>query len=176
MPAENALSLTGPAKGGFHALARATRASVARITVTHDGTRAFPMLLLSLDIGLGEPGQETTILTIKAFGHFDLPDVVPPDGLISVRAHELPEGTVTIAIAWREPPVIDPSANVWVEEVADQHVLEATGAPPSVIHAIQKAGRLFSKKGKYKIEIVNWEAWKQALVEWHSEHPGEEDR
>ena len=102
MPNEDELSLTGPTQGRFHALARAPRASLPRITVTYDGTRAFPMLLLSLDIGYGEQGRETTILTIKRLGSLDLPHVVPPGGLISVRADELPEGTVTIAIAWRD--------------------------------------------------------------------------
>jgi hypothetical protein len=102
MPTEDELTLTGPTEGRFHALARAPRAAFPRITVTYDGTRAFAMLLLSLEIGFGEPGRETTILTITRLGSVDFPLIVPPGGLISVRAHELPEGTVTLKIAWRE--------------------------------------------------------------------------
>jgi hypothetical protein len=67
--------------------------------VEYDGREA----LVSLDIGLGEPGQERSVLSIARLGSFELPVPVQADELLSVRARGLPEGTVTIKVVWREP-------------------------------------------------------------------------
>jgi len=61
-------------------------------------------MLFSVEIGLGEPGQERRILPITNSGSFKLPAPVRRGGLLSVCVRGLPEGTsVTIKVDWEKP-------------------------------------------------------------------------
>jgi hypothetical protein len=63
--------------------------------VEHDDRSAT----LTLDIGLGEPGCETTMLTVTTLGLFKL-RVVSKNELVSVRGRVLPVGEVRITVGW----------------------------------------------------------------------------
>lgn len=103
MPDQNAVSLSRPTEGRFRPLGRAPRTSRPRVIVEYDGQAASPMLF-SLEIGLGEPGQERRILPITSSGSFKLPAPVRRGGLLSVCVRGLPEGTsVTIKVDWEKP-------------------------------------------------------------------------
>ena len=65
MPDQHAVSLSSPTEGRYQPLGRAPRTSQPRIIVAYDGQAASPMLF-SLEIALGEPGQERRILPITS--------------------------------------------------------------------------------------------------------------
>jgi hypothetical protein len=61
-------------------------------------------MLFSLEIGLGEPGQERRILPITSSGSFKLSAPMRRGELLSVCVRGLPEGTsVTIHVVWEKP-------------------------------------------------------------------------
>ena len=98
MPDQHAVRLSSPTEGRYQPLGRAPRTAQPRIIVAYDGQAASPMLF-SLEIGLGEPGQERRILPITSAGSFKLPAPVHRGGLLSVRVRGLPAGTsVTIKV------------------------------------------------------------------------------
>lgn len=98
MPDQDLVTLSNPT-ASFHAIKRAPRRSTPRIIVEYDG----PLAMLALDFGVGEPGQERKLLEVNRLGEIRFPEVIPPDGLLSYRARELPKGTVTIKVLWEEP-------------------------------------------------------------------------
>ena len=103
MPDQHAVRLSSPTEGRYQPLGRAPRTSQPRIILAYDGQAASPMLF-SLEIGLGEPGQERRILPITSAGRFKLPAPVRRGGLLSVRVRGLPAGTsVTIKVVWEKP-------------------------------------------------------------------------
>jgi hypothetical protein len=103
VPDQHAVSQSSPTEGRYQPLGRAPRRSQPRIIVAYDGHAASPMLF-SLEIGLGEPGQERRILPITSSGSFKLPAPVRRGGLLSVCVRGLPEGTsVTIKVVWEKP-------------------------------------------------------------------------
>ena len=103
MPDQKTATFSGPTDGHFHPLGRAPRASHPKIIVEYDGQGPFPPLF-TLDIGVGEPGQEQSVLPIGGAGTFGLAAPVPARGLLSVRVQGLPAGrSVTIKVVWKDP-------------------------------------------------------------------------
>jgi hypothetical protein len=66
MPDQETATFSGPTEGRFHPLGRAPRASHPKIIVEYDGQGPFPPLF-TLDIGVGEPGQEQSVLPITRY-------------------------------------------------------------------------------------------------------------
>lgn len=95
-PAAQSLALTRDSGDSFHAVGRAPRRrSKPRVLVEHDDRAAT----LLLDLGIGEPGREQTVLTVTRLGIFTLP-VLSKNELVSVRGRDLPVGEVKITVAW----------------------------------------------------------------------------
>jgi hypothetical protein len=95
--AAQSVSLTRESGDSFHAVGRAPRRSKPRVSVEHDDGA----VALTLDFGVGEPGRESTALTVTKLGVFTLP-VLSKNALVSVRGRDLPVGEVKITVGW--PP------------------------------------------------------------------------
>jgi len=79
----------------------------------------------------------------------------------------------------KDPVFFDPSANrpfPLNAEVAKQRILEAmqkASIHPSLIHALQKTGRLVSKENSRFLSKAQLKEWQAAIDEWHALHPSE---
>jgi hypothetical protein len=71
---------------GFHAVCRAPIRSEVTIKVEYEGVPRE----VALEIGLGEPSTQVSVLRIDRDGTFRVPRVVDKDELISVRYTKLP--------------------------------------------------------------------------------------
>jgi hypothetical protein len=94
-PEASRVSLSRDGGDRFHPVGRAPRRSRPTVLVEHDDRAAT----LTLDIGVGEPGRETTMLTVTSAGRFTLRPVSKNE-LVSVRGRDLPTGEVKITVAW----------------------------------------------------------------------------
>jgi len=88
------IELSPGMEGRFHAIGRARIRSRASLSVEYSDQGA----MLELDFGLGEPNSEQQVLKVVETGTFELPEIVMPHELVSVRTRQLPVGTVTILV------------------------------------------------------------------------------
>jgi len=94
-PEASQVSLSRDGGNRFHPIGRAPRRSRPTLLAEHDDRAAT----VTLDIGIGEPGSETTMLTVTTAGRFTLRPVSKNE-LVSVRGRDLPTCQVKITVAW----------------------------------------------------------------------------